>query len=244
MTSRTQKKIKLLNLIIATLTVILLAVMLGYVVPSMLADERIVIVSSKAALRRAKFNEDNKKAEEQQIVFIGDSIVEFYDTDKYFPDIVVYNRGISGDRTNHVLERIEQNALAINPSIIVIHVGTNDLGAKLEYNIIMSNMEKIVKTIRKHDPNIKVVLDNVYPINDENRFFYGRIYGVRENYQIIELNSRLKKYALEHNIDFIDSYATLSDSEGRLKKEYTVDGLHLSPEGYKVVTELIMPYLQ
>jgi lysophospholipase L1-like esterase len=242
--SPTQKKIKLLNTIIVSLTVLLLAVMLGYVLPSMLADERTFVVSSKAALRKVRYNEENKTLEKGQVVFIGDSIFEFYDTAKFYPDHTVYNRGISGDRSNHVLARIEENALVLDPRIIVIHVGTNDIGAKLGYDLTLSNMKKIVEKIREHDASIKIILDNVYPINDENRFFYSRIYGVRENYQILELNRLLKDFSQENGVEYIDNYILLTDEAGRLKREYTVDGLHLSQKGYEVVTASILPYLE
>ncbi len=244
MGSRAQKKIKLLNLTIATLTALLLAVMLGYVLPSMLADERIIIVSSKAAIRRIKYNEENKTAEEGEIVFIGDSIFEFYDTDKYFPDHIVYNRGIAGDRSNHILDRLSDNVLMLNPRIILIHVGTNDIGAKLGYDIILANYKKIVDNIHAHDAGIKILIDSVYPINDENRFFYSRIYGTRENYQILELNRQLKEFAAKNGCIFIDNYSILTDSEGRLARAYTTDGLHLTQKGYEVATDSILPYLQ
>lgn len=243
MGSRTQKKIKLLNLVIVALTALLLAVMLGYVIPSMLADERIIIVSSKAAIRRIRYNEENKSAEQGQIVFVGDSIFEFYDTDKFYPDHTVYNRGIAGDRSNHVLDRLEENVLSLNPSVVVIHVGTNDIGAKLGYDIIIANYKKIIDKIRAHDGDIKIIIDSVYPINDENRFFYSRIYGTRENYQIIELNRLLVTFAQENNCLFVNTYSVLADSQGRLARAYTADGLHLTQKGYEVTTEFILPYL-
>ncbi len=244
MGSRAQKKIKLLNLTIATLTALLLAVMLGYVLPSMLADERIIIVSSKAAIRRIRYNEDNKTAEQGQIVFIGDSIFEFYDTDKFYPDHTVYNRGIAGDRSNHVLDRLDDNALVLNPSIILIHVGTNDIGAKLGYDIILANYKKIIDKIHAHDANTKILIDSIYPINDQARYFYGRIYGTRENYQILELNRQLKKLAENNDCIFIDNYVLLTDNDGKLARENTTDGLHLSQKGYELVTASILTYLQ
>ena len=143
-----------------------------------------------------------------------------------------------------MLARIEENALVLDPRIIVIHVGTNDIGAKLGYDLTLSNMKKIVEKIREHDASIKIILDNVYPINDENRFFYSRIYGVRENYQILELNRLLKDFSQENGVEYIDNYILLTDEAGRLKREYTVDGLHLSQKGYEVVTASILPYLE
>lgn len=93
----------------------------------------------------------NNSALHNQVVFIGDSIIELFPTYELFAenDKVVYNRGISGDTSDRMLERLEKNALNINPDVVYILVGTNDIAKKIEHDVIIDNISKTIAKCRK-----------------------------------------------------------------------------------------------
>ena len=68
--------------------------------------------------------------------------------------------------------------------------------------------------------------------------------GKRTNKEILEVNRQLKNYCIEKNIVYIDMYQELIDEDGNLKLDYTKDGLHLTNEGYAVVTKKRLQYMQ
>jgi len=243
MSNRVKTKIKLLHYIIVILLAILLSIGLGFMVPSFLTHERSLIVNGQAVIKQNRYNEENKTALHNQIVFLGDSIFEFYDTTKFFPDHTIYNRGISGDRTIDIINRINDNALSINPSIIVLHVGTNDLGRKLSIEIITNNLETIIKMIREHDENIAIIIDSVYPVNNKDKIMYNLMVGARDSEDIIKLNNEFSRIANLYECSFIDSYHLFIDDKGDLKSSFTIDGLHLTDAAYKIVTQTILPFL-
>lgn len=243
MSKSSKKKIKFLHFVIIILLALLLSIGLGLIIPSFVAEDRSILINGQAIIKKNRYNELNKHAIENQIVFLGDSIIEYYNTDKHFSDQIIYNRGIAGNRTIDIKERINENVLSINPSKIVLHIGTNDIGAKLNHDIILNNLIDIIQLIRDRDDEIEIIINSVLPINDSNRFFYNIIYGSRKNSDIIKLNNKYQQIAELYNCVYIDLFSLLIDDEGKLDLSYTFDGLHLNDRGYSIITQEIIKYL-
>lgn len=180
-----------------------------------------------------------------QTVLLGDSITEGYDHTELFRDytaqtnIEVYNRGISGDTSDRLLERLEKTVLNIKPKNIVLLIGTNDLGVGADVDFIAENVENIIITSKKRCKNINIILEAVYPINDKinNQ-------GRRKNKDIAELNERYKAIAEAQKIAFLDLTRQLSDENGRLNAKYTYDGLHVNAFAYELITKAVLPLLK
>lgn len=169
-------------------------------------------------------------------LFLGDSITDFYDLDKYYPDMPTVNSGISGNTTEDILKDMKKRAYQYNPSKVFLLIGTNDLDTKHSKEDIVNNVEKIISELKENRPKAELYIESIYPVNPDVRRSKS---GNRNNDDIKQINKELKKYCKENKINYINLYDLLKDENDNLKEEYTKDGLHLSDEGYKVVTEEI-----
>jgi lipolytic protein G-D-S-L family len=169
-------------------------------------------------------------------LFLGDSITDFYDLDKYYKDLPVVNSGISGNTTDDILKDMKKRAYQYNPSKVFLLIGTNDLDLKHSKEDVIGNIEKILEEIKSNRPKAELYLESIYPVNHDIRRNNA---GNRKNSDIKEINEKLEDYCEDNDITYIDMYDLLKDEEGNLKEEYTKDGLHLSDKGYEVVTKEI-----
>lgn len=178
-------------------------------------------------------------------VFLGDSITDWYDLDKYFEGLPVVNSGVSGYSTSNILNNMNKMVYQYNPSKVFILIGINDLELKVDDDVVVNNIRKIVQGIKKNRRYAKIYVESIYPINnsDDDKIEGSIINGNRKNSDIIDINNKLVKLAEEEGVTYIDLHKELVDDNGLLKIKYTVDGLHLSSEGYEKVTEVLREYI-
>ncbi len=175
---------------------------------------------------------------ERRVVFIGDSITDYWGREGsggFFPGKPYINRGISGQVTGQMLARFRQDVIALNPSVVVILGGTNDLNAG-EVETTFNNLASMAEIAGVH--NIRVILASVLPINDYGRKSEGQPARQRKPAKIIELNNRIKEYADAHGLIYLDYYSAMIDDKGMLKAELANDGLHPNEQGYAVMAPL------
>lgn len=108
-------------------------------------------------VRRTAFATDAKD-KKGAVVFLGDSITQGWSDDFHgdFGDLVVANRGISGDTTRGMLIRLQADVLSLDPSAVVMLMGTNDLEEKAEPETIADNVELIIAALKKHNPGMPI----------------------------------------------------------------------------------------
>lgn len=184
-----------------------------------------------------------------QTVLMGDSITEIFNWYELFESFIretgqaVYNRGISGDTSDRLLERLEINALNIAPRNLVLLIGTNDLGVGAPISFTVGNVEKILRRSRESLPKLNIVLQAVYPVNKhlsrDARYMVGR----RENAVIARINAELRPLAAQFNAHWLNLTGPLSDAQGNLSGEYCYDGLHLNARGFEIAAQGIIPLL-
>ena len=186
-----------------------------------------------------------EKVVDDNYLFLGDSITDFYDLDKYYEDLPVVNSGINGNRTTDILNDMKNRVYRYNPSKVFLLIGVNDYLDDKSDDEIVNNIKKIIELIMENRPYAKIYLESIYPVNktDNDKISLSMV-SSRDNDQITEINKKLKQYCDEKKITYIDLYSRLADDEGNLKLDYTKEGLHLSDEGYKVVTEEISKYIK
>lgn len=181
-----------------------------------------------------------------QTVILGDSITDFFNWYELFYDFsknsgqAVYNRGISGDTTDRLLERLYENVLNIEPKNIVLLIGTNDIGRGLPLSMSVENVSKVIEESKKVCPDINFILQAVYPINRGMRDKFEK----RSNKKIDLMNKEFIKLSEKYNCVWFDITDKLKDETENLKKEYTFDGLHLNVNAYKIVAENVIPLLK
>lgn len=164
---------------------------------------------------------------EVDVAFLGDSLTDGYDVNKYFPELVVVNRGIGGDTTFKLEERLQISLYDLKPKVAVLLIGGNNL------NTMFENYENILKGFNNNVPETKIILLSLTCM--------GQDWG-RNNKLAYDNNVKIKQYANEYGFEFIDIYTPMMDSStGEIYEEYTFDGAHLTPLGNSVLTELIKP---
>lgn len=189
----------------------------------------------KRVVEKVKVVDDN-------YLFLGDSITYLYDLDKYYENLPVINSGISGYTTQTILDNINSMAYRYNPSKVFLLIGTNDLAVEASNQEVIDNIEKIIDGIKESRPYAKIYLESIYPINnsDDEKIADSSDEGRRNNNNIREVNEGLKALAKREKVTYIDLYSELIDDNGMLDLKYTTDGLHISNEGYKVITSVLM----
>lgn len=181
-----------------------------------------------------------------QTVLLGDSITDFFNWYELFYDFskstgqAVYNRGISGDTTDKLLERLQENVLNISPKNIVLLIGTNDIGRGLPLSMTVENVSKIIENTKEKCADVNFILQAVYPINRGMRDKFEK----RSNEKIDLMNKEFVKLSEKYGCVWLDITDKLKDETGNLKKDFTYDGLHLNVKAYKIVAESVIPLLK
>ena len=205
-----------------------------------------VFIQGRYESRIENWKLTNKLIPEKGIVFIGDSITEDFMMNEYFQDFYVINRGIFGDTTSGVLDRMNESVYELAPVKVFILIGTNDLEKTNDSpEIIAGRIIKITEKIKSEGKNTKIYIQSVYPVNKTNNKKIKKTeVGKRNNKKISEINKLLEAAADGKTVIYIDVYRELIDEENNLDIKYTLEGLHLNAEGYKKVSQLLLPYLK
>ena len=179
-----------------------------------------------------RYREDNAKILEgppPEIVFMGDSITEFWSTGDpqlFGPGVV--NRGISGQTTAQMLVRFWPDVVALKPSTVHIMAGTNDLAENTGYvsdEAYKSNIRAMVTLAREN--GISVILGSIPPADS-----FGWRPSLKPAERIEVLNAWLEKYAAQTGSVYVDYHSILKDDGSRMAAEYTPDGVHPNAPGY------------
>ncbi|WP_223170124.1 SGNH/GDSL hydrolase family protein [Maribacter aquimaris] len=189
-----------------------------------------------------QFRADNAKiglpgAHEDRVVFMGNSITigwintvpEFFEGKPYI------NRGIGGQTTPQMLVRFRQDVIALQPKVVVILAGTNDIAG----NTGPSTLEMIADNIKSmaelaEANGIKVVISSVLPVFD-----YPWKPGLEPSKKIIKLNSMLRAYAEKEDHVYLDYFSVMADERNGLPKKYARDEVHPTKLGYEVMAPLV-----
>lgn len=175
------------------------------------------------------------------IVFLGNSITDGGEFHELLDNPDAVNRGIVGDVISGVKERLHQ-VTSGHPEQIFLLIGINDVSHGKSAQKIATEYRELVEMIRKESPESELFIQSIMPI-DNGFKRYKNLLG-REG--VIEpLNEELKKIAADNGVTYIDLWPAMCDPKtGKLRKEFTNDGLHLTGNGYKAWAELIKPYVR
>ena len=177
------------------------------------------------------------------IIFIGDSIVEYYPMQELFGiEKTIVNRGIRGYQTRLLLENLDAHLYGDAVDQIVLLIGTNDIGKDIPMNDALDNLERVIQSIARNYQLSQIKLVSILPVNEGKE--YKQTVYIRTNEKIREWNQAYEALASAYmQVDFIPIYDSLTDSEGQLQSVYTTDGLHLSVAGYQALSEALKTYL-
>lgn len=165
------------------------------------------------------------------IIFLGNSIAQFGNWKKLLGDSSAINRGIGGDNTFGVLERLD-DVVARQPRKLFLEVGINDISQDIPVNIVADNIITIVKQIKEKSPSTEVYVISILPTNDRVKNEYPAAH--KKNHQVTSLNALVKPKSRAVGFTYIDLNKIFSDANGKLNEQYAEpDGLHLNERGYR-----------
>jgi lysophospholipase L1-like esterase len=187
--------------------------------------------------RKANTLLENPADNEDRIVFMGNSITEFWKT--IHPDFFLgksyINRGIGGQTTSQMLLRFRADVINLHPKVVVFLGGTNDIAGNtgdVTLDMIEDNIFSMIELAKAND--ITVVLCSVLPVFD-----YPWSPGKEPAEKIIELNKALRFYAETHDITFVDFHTPMKDERNGLRLELGEDGVHPNVSGYLIMEPLV-----
>src|SRR5882724_218267 len=189
--------------------------------------------------------------DEQRVVFMGDSITDVWVLPRFgafFPGKPYIGRGISGQTTPQMLLRFRADVIALQPKVVVILAGTNDLAGNtgpIALQETEGNLASMAELARAN--GIRAVLSSVLPVSNYGQDRDGNPLDVRIKRppeKILELNAWIKKYAAEKGYVYLDYFPATVDDQGLLKKELSEDGLHPNSAGYAVMAPVAEKAIQ
>jgi lysophospholipase L1-like esterase len=178
---------------------------------------------------------------ENRVVFMGDSITEgwhFEGPDGSFPGKPYINRGISGQTSPQMVLRFRQDVIELQPKVVVILAGTNDIAGNtgpISIEDIEGNITSMAELARAHD--IALVLSSVTPVNNYTPVSQ-RFFADRPPSEILRLNEWMKAYCVSTNCYYLDYFDSMVDGSGLLRRGLSEDGLHPNDAGYKIMAPL------
>lgn len=190
-----------------------------------------------------------RSAKPADVVFIGDSITEGWTRnseiwDKAWGKYQAANFGIGGDRTQHVIWRLEEGELdKVDPKVVVLMIGTNNTLDDSAKDIAKAN-RKIVRMIHEKLPETKILLLAVFP-RGPRTMGNGKEdpWEVRMK-KIGAINQDMAKIDNGDSIRFLDLGPKFMSADGTIAKAIMPDQLHLSPAGYQIWVEGMAPLLE
>lgn len=174
------------------------------------------------------------------IIFLGNSLTAGTKWNELLAEPNSRNRGISGDTTFGILERLDE-VVEGNPAKVFLLIGINDISRNFPVETIQENHRKIVQKIQDKSPRTQIYLQTLLPVN--NTFEqYPNHYN--KDTQINAVNEGLKQMAEDYDLVLVDLHPHFLDQHGRLDTAYTEEGLHLNADGYLLWAQILKPYLK
>ena len=198
-----------------------------------------------ARYREANASLAGAAKDERRVVFMGDSITDMWALPRFggfFPGKPYVDRGISGQTTPQMLVRFREDVILLEPQVVVILAGTNDLAGNtgpIRMEETEGNLASMAELARGN--GIRVVLASLLPVSNYGQDANGNQLDMRTRRpgeKILELNAWIKKYAEEKGHTYLDYFSTTVDDHGLLKKDLSEDGLHPNAAGYAVMAPL------
>lgn len=194
----------------------------------------------------------NRLAKKGQAVFTGSSLMEQFPLNEMLQGEAlpyrVYNRGMSGFVAPQLLQVLDVCVYELAPAHVFLNIGTNDM-SRPDYRqeALLACYRRILEEILSHVPGVKLHLLAYYPVNPDlegQEGWAAEALRYRTNQVLREANRGVEALAREMGAEYLDLNAPLLDSQGRLRAQYTKEGIHLYPAGYQAVLGELLPVLR
>lgn len=174
------------------------------------------------------------------IIMLGNSLTDGAEWNELFDNCHVKNRGIVGDIIPGFFERLEP-ILKGQPRKIFIMGGVNDISHGVSADSIVSAMTQVVTTIQARCPKTEIYVQSMLPFNNDVRLW--KLLKGREQV-VVDGNKGLESMCQRLGVTFINLYPLFVGEDGKMKSEYTNDGLHLMGGAYLIWRDALLPYIR
>lgn len=174
------------------------------------------------------------------IIMLGNSLTDGAEWNELFDNCHVKNRGIVGDIIPGFFERLEP-VLKGQPRKIFIMGGVNDISHGVSADSIVSAMTQVVTTIQARCPKTEIYVQSMLPFNNDVRLW--KLLKDREQV-VVDGNKGLESMCQRLGVTFINLYPLFVGEDGKMKPEYTNDGLHLMGGAYLIWRDALLPYIR
>lgn len=174
------------------------------------------------------------------IIMLGNSLTDGAEWNELFDNCHVKNRGIVGDIIPGFFERLEP-ILKGQPRKIFIMGGVNDISHGVSADSIVSAMTQVVTTIQARCPKTEIYVQSMLPFNNDVRLW--KLLKGREQV-VVDGNKGLESMCQRLGVTFINLYPLFVGEDGKMKPEYTNDGLHLMGGAYLIWRDALLPYIR
>lgn len=197
----------------------------------------------------------NRTAKKGAVLFTGSSLMEQFPVCELARSAgigrLIYNRGIGGTTTDDFLREIDTVLLDLEPSMVFINIGTNDMTDRVYgdgwMDHLEANYERILQTAKARIPDAKICCMAYYPTNRHlpaQTEWQRVMLKDRTKENIAECNRRVKNLAEKYGYCYIDANNGLTDETGEQKAEFAIDGVHMYASAYEIVFENLRKYLE
>lgn len=222
------------GVIIVVLVVVLIGILVScFIIAPKIREKKEIerLVREYYANKLSIYEQENARYSDYEvdIAFLGDSLTDGYDLAKYYPNYVTANRGIGGETTFGLEERLKTSVYDLKPKVAFLLIGGNNL------NTMFDNYEDILIGLKDNLPNTKVVLLSLTAMGKD---------WDHKNEIVCFNNVKIKLLAEKYGFEYVDLFTPLFDMNiNELYADYSMDGVHFTDKGYRVVTSTIMPII-
>jgi len=179
-----------------------------------------------------------------ELLMIGDSITHAWKYigrevwNKYYKHRNAVNLGFSGDRTEHVIWRLQNGEVAgISPKLAILMIGTNNTGQRRDSaKRIAAGIKAIIKELQTRLPETKILLLAIFPRGEKPEDLFRKLND--------QVNTIISAYADNRTVFFLDINNRFLDEKGNLSKTIMPDLLHLNAKGYQIWAEAMEPMIK
>ena len=175
-----------------------------------------------------------------RVVFLGDAITESWRLNEYFTGRDFINRGIPGQTTLQMIARFRQDVVSLNPKVVVVLAGANDIAAGIAPAQIEDNLTTIGDLARAH--GIRPVFASILPISDYHKDADPRFEMTLTHppAAIESINTWMRAYCQSQGFVFLDYYSAMTDASHRMQADLSDDGLNPNAKGYRVMSPIAL----
>lgn len=173
------------------------------------------------------------------IVMLGNSLTDGAEFAELFDNPHVKNRGIVGDIIQGYIDRIDP-IVDYEPAKIFILGGVNDVSHGVSGDSIARATERLVTIIKQRSPRTKIYVQSMLPFNNDVQMWK---YLKDREHVVVEGNAALEAMCRRQGVTWINLYPLFDDGNGKLRPEYTNDGLHLMGDAYLIWRDALLPYI-